>query len=376
MAESLTKNGYWITKPKIRNIIMKKRLTTHSRWISLLCMIHVSPLHAASEKAGDYLKNPLEWFATIEANKLAKNIVSYQSELGGWPKNTDTVHGIYQGKKEDLKPTFDNGATTDEMRFIGRCFIATMNPLYQKSFARGLAYILKAQYPNGGWPQYYPLSKQYHRHITFNDGSMVRLLEFIREVDQDPASVYVFVSEQDRLQCRKAFSLGIACILKCQIKKNGKPTVWCAQHDEIDFSPRPARAYELASLSGCESVGITSMLMSIDNPSPEIIAAVEGAVTWLQSAKLTGIKIVEQSDAKSPTGKNKSVVKTPNAPALWARFYDLTNHQPMFVDRDGVPKASLAEIGYERRNGYAWYGNWAANLLEKEYPTWKMKWVH
>ncbi|MEI7731270.1 MAG: pectate lyase [Verrucomicrobiota bacterium] len=31
----------------------------------------------------------------------------------------------------------------------------------------------------------------------------------------------------------------------------------------------------------------------------------------------------------------------------------------------------LAEIGYERRNGYAWYGNWPAALLDKEYPAWK-----
>ena len=45
----------------------------------------------------------------------------------------------------------------------------------------------------------------------------------------------------------------------------------------------------------------------------------------------------------------------------------------MFVDRDGVPKFSLAEIGYERRNGYGWYGVWPQELLAKEYPAWKRK---
>ncbi len=339
----------------------------------MLCIIFLSPATGASDGAGDYLKKPTEWFSSADAKTIAANILSYQAELGGWPKNTDTTHTLYKGKKEELHPTFDNGATTDEMRFLGQCYNATKDPLYQKAFARGLAYILKAQYPNGGWPQYYPLSKQYHRHITFNDGSMVRLLEFTREIYSSPA--YAFVPEQDRQQCKKSFSLGIDCILKCQIKSQGNLTVWCAQHDEIDFSPRPARAYELASFSGSESVGVTRMLMSIDAPSPEIIAAVEGAVAWLQSAKLTGIKVVDASDAKSPTGKNKIVVKDPKAPALWARFYDLTTKKPMFVDRDGVPKSTLAEIGYERRNGYSWYGNWATNLLEKEYPKWKNKWV-
>jgi hypothetical protein len=29
----------------------------------------------------------------------------------------------------------------------------------------------------------------------------------------------------------------------------------------------------------------------------------------------------------------------------------------------------LAEIGYERRNGYAWCGTWPAALLEKDYPA-------
>ena len=31
----------------------------------------------------------------------------------------------------------------------------------------------------------------------------------------------------------------------------------------------------------------------------------------------------------------------------------------------------LEEIGYERRNGYAWYGTWPAALLEKDYPAWR-----
>ena len=59
-----------------------------------------------------------------------------------------------------------------------------------------------------------------------------------------------------------------------------------------------------------------------------------------------------------------------NAHACWARFYDLTNGKPMFCDRDGIPKSTIAEIGYERRNGYAWYGKWPNDLLERDYPAW------
>jgi Pectic acid lyase len=57
----------------------------------------------------------------------------------------------------------------------------------------------------------------------------------------------------------------------------------------------------------------------------------------------------------------------------WARFYEIETNTPIFADRDGVKKYDLAKIGYERRNGYAWYGTWPQRLLEKEYPAWKEK---
>ena len=43
---------------------------------------------------------------------------------------------------------------------------------------------------------------------------------------------------------------------------------------------------------------------------------------------------------------------------LVPHFYEIGTNRPIFSDRDGVPKRELADIGYERRNGYAWYGNW------------------
>jgi PelA/Pel-15E family pectate lyase len=326
--------------------------------------IFSTPLLAAGGGAAAYLKKPDAWFATPEAKSIAANILSYQSDLGGWPKNTDTVDKPYKGDRKELKPTFDNGATTDELRFLARSFNATRDASHQKAFHNGLAYLLKAQYPNGGWPQYIPLSKQYHRHITFNDGAMVRVMEFLREVHDSP--VYTFVPDKDRKAASAAFTKGVDCILKCQILVGGKPTVWCAQHDEVTLKPANARSYELASFSGSESVGITRLLMSLEKPSPEIIKAVEGAIAWFQSSKITGIRI----DSKNG---DRIVVPDPGAKPLWARFYDLKTGKPYFCDRDGIPKPNLADIGSERRNGYSWYGTYAASLLDMDYPAWKQR---
>lgn len=341
--------------------------------LALLILISFLPaMTRAASRPRDYLRQPPSWFAGPEARQIASNILSFQSPLGGWPKNTNTTAGPFTGDSKSLQPTFDNGATTDELRFLARVYTATSNETYRAAFHRGYDYILRAEYPTGGWPQFYPPPKNsYHRHITFNDDSMVRLMNFLR--DTYSSSGYELLDPARKQAARQAFDRGITCILKCQVNVNGKLTAWCAQHDEINVRPTLGRSYELPSLSGAESVSIVRLLMSLPSPSPEVVRSIEAAVAWFQAAKIPGIRLVQQPDPKSPKGINKVVVQDPSAPPLWARFYDILTNRPIFVDRDGIPKYSIAEIGYERRNGYAWYGDWPQNLLQKEYPIWKAR---
>ncbi len=332
------------------------------------------PAFAAGQGVHGYLQKSDDWFRTADAARLADNILSWQANEGGWPKNTDTTVP-YTGDRAKLQGTFDNSATTDELRFLARLFGAPASgpaAAASNAFTRGLEHILKAQYPNGGWPQYSPPpANQYHRHITFNDNSMARLMIFLREVATE--NRYEFVARQQREAAQHAFDHGVDCILKCQIKVNGKLTAWCAQHDEIDFRPRPARTYELASLSGSESVGLVLLLMSLEKPTPEVRRAIEAAVAWFESAKIPGLKVESVEDNTAPKGQDKIVVKDASAKPIWARFYEIETGQPIFSGRDGVKKYSLAEIEYERRNGYAWLGYWPETLLEKEYPAWKAR---
>jgi pectate lyase len=332
---------------------------------AILAILVATTRALAVDGAGTYLHKPADWFASDDAKRVASNVLSHQSELGGWPKNIDTTAKPYTGDRKDLKPTFDNSATTDELRFLARIFNATHDAQYKDAFLKGYDYIVKAQYPTGGWPQFYPPpEKTYHRHITFNDNAMIRLMLFLRETYTDDA--YGLFDADRKAAARTAFDRGVDCILKCQIKVDGRLTAWCAQHDEKDYSPRPGRAYELVSLSGAESVGIVRLLMSLDDPSPQVIQSVHAAAAWFESAKLIGIKVVRKDG-------DKVVVADATAPTLWARFYDIQTNKPIFVDRDGVAKSSLDQIGHERRNGYAWYGTWPQPLLDREYPDWKAK---
>jgi PelA/Pel-15E family pectate lyase len=203
---------------------------------------------------------------------------------------------------------------------------------------------------------------------------MIGVLAVLRDVSMDK-NTYPFVNDTLRKRCAKAVERGIPCILKCQIEVDGKKTAWCAQHDENTLVPRKARSYELPSISGAESVGVVRFLMEIEEPSPEIIAAVQGAVRWFDEAKLTGIREVRKEAKDTPKGWDKVVVKDVSAPPLWARFYKIGTNQPIFCSRDGIPRKTIAEISYERRNGYSWLGYYPKDLLAKEYPAWQKKWA-
>ena len=335
----------------------------------LLALFAFLPRLAADDSARRYLGKPDAWFASAEAMKVADIILTYQADAGGWPKNTDTVSKPYAGDRAKLQPTFDNKGTVDELRFMARMVNATKAEAYRGSFDRGLAYVLKAQYPNGGWPQFFPLRKGYYDRITFNDGAMVRVLELVREVGRDAR--YGFVDAKVREACRQAFDRGVACVLKCQIVVDGKPAVWCAQHDEKTFAPAKARAYELPSFSGSESVGIVRLLMSLENPSAEIRASIEGAVAWFEAHRIKGQRL--ETTKTLLGGKDLVMVPDSKAPDLWGRFYDLKTGAPFVCDRDGIPKPKLADLGHERRNGYSWFGEYARDLLAKDYPAWKKR---
>jgi PelA/Pel-15E family pectate lyase len=324
----------------------------------------------------DVLKQKPAWYDSAAARAVADSVVQYQSPQGGWPKSTNLA--LAPRTPEAIPPvgrgranSFDNDATTLPMEFLARMVHATSDARYRKSFFRGLDYIFAAQYPNGGWPQFYPLrGDEYYSRITYNDGAMIRVLNVVRNVAAGQ-SPYAFVDAGHRAKAAAAVQRGIDCILKTQVKQDGKLTAWCAQHDEHTLAPAWARKYEPPSVSGGESAGIVSFLMSVEKPTPEIVAAIEGAVAWLRAVPIKGVRLeaVLGSDGRT----ERHLVNDPAAPPLWARFYELGTHRPLYLDRDSVFNYDYAKVGYERRSGYDYHGAWAASLLAKDYPAWRAR---
>ncbi len=303
-----------------------------------------------------------DWYRSAEGRRQTDCILSWQSARGDWPKNMDTSAAMCDKSSDSIRGTFDNGGTRGEMRYLARAWRATGDQRSRQAFLRGLDHILDAQYPSGGWPQSFPASG-YSRYVTFNDGTMVGLMEFVREVAQSADAS--LVDGKRRQACAEAFDKGVEFILNSQIIVQGRRTVWCAQHDPVDYRPRPARSYELESLSGSESVGILRLLMSIEEPTDAIARSIEAGVAWFEDSKITGHRLIKRDN-------DRLLVEDPQAPPLWARFYDIETQRPFFCGRDGVKKSSMAEIELERRMGYSWYSDSPAKLFPA-YAEWRTK---
>ena len=325
------------------------------------------------------LERPHEWFKSAEGKRLVDNVVSWQNPEGGWWKEYDTriakpadlKRPPITGESDDWQSvsTFDNSATYTEIRLLARAYIATKDEKYKQAFDRGLKFVFDAQYPNGGWPQRFPLQKNYGRHITFNDKLMSSVMNLLKDVSEGKDD-FAFVSEEQRKRAKEAFDRGVDAILKMQIKgPDGKPTGWGQQHDAQTLAPTTARSYELPSIASFETADIVLLLMRIENPDERVKTAITSAAQWFDKSKITGKKYERINDKSLKYGVERRLSDDPNASPIWARFYEIETNKPIFADRDGVKRYDLSEVGEERRAKYAWYGDWGNKVLS-ELPKW------
>jgi PelA/Pel-15E family pectate lyase len=338
---------------------------------------------------GITLDKAADWYAQPEALRIADILVSFQTPAGGWSKNLDMTkqprapgerfsadntsrfpvssdNDAPRDRNWNYVGTFDNDATVTQLRFLAKVIAAQgvkPHKAYRTAFFRGLKYIFAAQYPNGGWPQVWPLQGGYHDAITYNDDAMVQVLELLRDLAAGEGE-FRFVPIKTRARAETSVKRGIECILATQIVVKGRRTVWCQQHDALTLEPCSARNYEMPSQSSAESAQIIQFLMGEANPSREIIAAVHGAAAWFEQMKINDIAYRYAGES------GRLLVDAPGSGPLWARYYDIATNRPIFGDRDKTIHDNVNEISKERRNGYAWYRDSPGKALEK-YSRWR-----
>lgn len=344
--------------------------------IFLMLFLILPSICASAGEENPLKREDREFFTTPEAARIGRQLLLWQRDTGGWPKNVDMAAPLSEAERAKLlsdksrrnDSTIDNQATTTQMYFLARLYAASGDRLWREAFRRGLDFLLEGQYPNGGWPQFWPeFHVRYARHITFNDGAMANVMNLLLDISErkEPFDARGLIGAGVRKKAKKAFDKGVECILDCQIKADGRPTVWCQQHDETSLLPAPARSFELASYCSSESAGLLELLMRIKNPSQRIKDAVSGGMAWFEAHKITGYRYLHE-------GGDSFLQAYPDAKPLWARFYDLEEGKPFVCGRDGVMKRELSEIEPERRNGYAWYLD-SPGRIYKEYAVWSAR---
>jgi PelA/Pel-15E family pectate lyase len=261
--------------------------------------------------------------------------------------------------------TLDNDATNTELHFLAKVQAQTPGKdgdAYRASFIKGIHYLLAAQYPNGGFPQVYPLEGGYHDAITFNDDAVSESAETLTDVAGGKGE-YAFAPADLRKQAGEAADRALACILKSQIVIDGKKTIWAQQEDMLTLAPVSARNYEPGALAASESADMLDYMMSLPNPSKELIASIQAAVTWLKGAAVSGFAYTgNRTDGRK-------LVATPGAGALWSRYYSIPAQKPIFGDRDKTLHDDVNDLSLERRNGYSWWSNGEQKTVD-HYADW------
>lgn len=311
---------------------------------------------------------------------VADNMLLLQTPSGGWSKHyrekkVDYARTYDAAERAELRApdrrddaTLDNKATTREIAYLLQAHARTGNPTYLDGARRGVEYLLRAQYANGGWPQYYPDHSSYRHQITLNDDAMVHAITLLQAIADGDDGMEALTPEFGT-RAAAAVQRGLDNLLALQVSIDGTPTIWAAQYDEATLQPAKARAYELPSLAVAESVGVLRLLMRQPQPDARTVAAIESAARWLEAHRLPDVALERVDAPAEDTGKDVRIVARPGA-SLWARFYDLERQQPLFVNRDSRP-VPFAELPNERRTGYGWYGTWPEKLLEQELPRWR-----
>ncbi len=258
---------------------------------------------------------------------------------------TDEQRQSVAGARQRDDASFDNHNIHSQVDYLARAYAADGPESWREACLRGLDFMLAAQLADGGFPQRFPHPTGYAAHITFNDGVMIGILNVLADIAEGERH-WKWLDDARRQRAGQAVERGKACILKCQIHTGDLATGWCQQHDEQTYQAASARTFELASCCPQETTEIVRFLMRDEQPSAEVVAAIEAAVAWLRKVPLSGIRVEKVPAPVEEFLRHRAdfdvvVVADQDARPIWARHYEIGTDRPVFAGRDGVKRYAL-----------------------------------
>lgn len=283
------------------------------------------------------------------AEKAAAALIWGQSDAGGWNYMIDfagdrslkhwyNTIGKNGWRLEEFQhyygnDTFDDDVTADAARFLLRIYLEKLDPKYKPALEKAINFIIKSQYPLGGWPQRYPLKYDFNKtghpdyssYYTFNDDVIWENINFLIQC-------YQTLGENRFLD---PIIRGMEFYLTAQ-QSNG---AWGQQYD-MNLNPAAARTYEPEALLPRTTFSNAMILIRFYEytGNRKFLARIPETIKWLENCRLPE-NMTENGRYTHPT------------------FVEIETDKPIFVHRKGSNvKYGYYYYDYNDENLLAHYG--------------------
>jgi len=285
-------------------------------------------------------------FLLQAARDAAGALMWGQLACGGWDHKIDfdpvqSRHWYYRRDKEAGRAavngqrnqgTFDDNTSQHALRLLISVdkALGFKDEELHHAARYGLQFVLNAQFPNGAWPQRWPLwPKHFSAYYTFNDNAINDYISVMLQA-------YIIYGDERYFTAVKK---GGDFIILSQLPK---PQAGWAQQYDWDMRPGWARVFEPPACNASVTPHNIATLMALYRATKDdrYLAPIPAAFEWLQASRL---------------GNGK-----------WARFYELETNRPLYVTKDD-------EVVYvyddRTRPGYSWQGDYGIERTIAEYEA-------
>ncbi len=273
------------------------------------------------------------------AEKAADALIFGQTKEGGWHYVVDFepqgLQDWYKNKASKFKwgmeeqrfykgnATFDDGNSQNATRFILGLYIVSKNEKYKQPLLKALVFFLKAQYPNGAFPQRFPLKydfihdgfPDYTSYYTLNDGAAVTAIQVL-------VDAYENLGDKKYLDAAKR-----AVDFLIAVQGPEDQGCWAEQYHPDTMQPVKARTHEPAGFVIRESEQVIETLEMFYKMTGDrrYLRPIPYCLNWFERL-------------------NKEAIEFKRTPA---RYYELGTNLPVYVIRT----AETYEHGYGK---YLW----------------------
>jgi hypothetical protein len=222
----------------------------------------------------------------------------------------------------------DDDVTPGATRFLLALWEATGTGRYRRAAERGIALLVRAQLPGGGWPlvRRRPWIRAWHTRYpdlpSVNDAATPQAIR----------TLLVAADTLGRSKLRRLAARGGRWLVRVQ---GDAPQAGWAQQYDADGRPAPARRFEPAGLASWETRYALDALDALAGATGDRswCAPVAPAVAWLRRSAL--------------------------APGCWARLYAVGSNTPLYAGTDGA----LVDDPSRAYANYSWRGDFGIPAL-------------